>query len=291
MNMAAISVDDARRHAEATVRRSGTSFGPGMRILSKARRDGMYAVYAFCREVDDIADEGGSREEKLAALKAWRDEIDRLFEGRPQFPTGIALAGPIAAFNIPRQEFILMIEGMEMDAKGPIVAPSLDELFAYTRRVAGAAGLLSMPVFGAPKNAVADEFAISLGDALQLTNILRDVEQDAEEGRLYLPRELLEKHGCPLTPDAIATAAGLPAVREEMALMARAKFAAARRALRSLDWKVLRPALLMMGVYERYLDKMTARGWANGLPRVAIPKIEKLLIALRWLVLPKLERD
>ncbi|PQA85509.1 presqualene diphosphate synthase HpnD [Hyphococcus luteus] len=291
MDAAMISPEDARRHAEETVRRSKTSFGPGMRILSRDRRDGMYAVYAFCREVDDIADEGGTREEKLAGLKGWREEIDRLFEGRPEYPTGIALLEPMRQFDLPKEEFILMIEGMEMDAKGPIVAPSMDELAAYTRRAAGAAGQLSMPIFGAPKGKASDDFAISLGDALQLTNILRDVEQDAKEGRLYLPRELLEKHGCPLTPDAIAAAEGLPAVRAELAELAREKFAAARAALKSLDWRVLRPALLMMGVYERYLDKMAARGWANGQPRVMLSKQEKTIIAIRWLIAPKLTRE
>ncbi|MHA7872185.1 MAG: squalene/phytoene synthase family protein, partial [Hyphococcus sp.] len=161
-------------------------------------------------------------------------------------------------------------------------------LAAYTRRVAGAVGQLSMPVFGAPRTKVAADFAISLGDALQLTNILRDVEQDAAEGRLYLPRELLEKHRCPLTPETLVDAPGLPAVRAELAWLAREKFAAARIALRDLDWRILRPALLMMGVYERYLDKMTARGWANGQDRVVLSRFEKSLIALRWFIAPKL---
>ena len=291
MHVSSITLEDARRHAEETVKRSNTSFGPGMRILSRPRREGMYAVYAFCREVDDIADEGGACEEKRAGLAAWRAEIDRLFKGEPQTPTGVALLEPVKQFHLSKDEFLLMIEGMEMDAEGPIVAPSMETLLAYTRRVAGAAGQLSMPVFGAPQGKASDDFSISLGDALQLTNILRDVEQDAEEGRLYLPRELLEKHGCPLTPEAIATAPGLPAVRAELAELARAKFAAARAALTSLDWRVLRPALLMLGVYERYLDKMCARGWANGQARVTISKAEKAMIAIRWLIAPKLTRE
>lgn len=285
-----ITAEDARRHALETVKRSKTSFGPGMRILSKPRREGMYAVYAFCREVDDIADEGGSREEKMPALKGWREEIDRLYEGVPEYPTGVALLDPVRRFNLPKDEFLLVIEGMEMDAAGPIVAPPLDTLFAYTRRVAGAVGQLSMPVFGAPPGEASDDFAVSLGDALQFTNILRDIEQDADEGRLYLPKEFLEQHDCPLTPEGIADAPGLPGVRAEMAAVAREKFARARAALIHLDWKVLRPALLMMGVYERYLDKMTERGWDNGQPRVTIPKHEKAMIAMRWLAAPKLTR-
>ncbi|MEX6633930.1 presqualene diphosphate synthase HpnD [Hyphococcus lacteus] len=284
----AISLEDARRHTYETVKRSRTSFGPGMRILSKRRREAMYAVYAFCREVDDIADEEGDTGEKRVALAGWRAEIDRIYDGRPEFPTGIALLEPVREFDLPKDEFFLVIEGMEMDAAGPVIAPNMDELLAYTRRAAGAVGQLSMPVFGAPRTAAASHFSISLGDALQLTNILRDVEEDAAEGRLYLPRELLEKHDCPLNPDAIAQAPGLPAVRAELAKLARAKFADAREALGTLDWRILRPALLMMGVYERYLDKMTLRGWANGQPRIEMSKAEKLSIAMRWLVAPKL---
>ncbi|MBY0423146.1 MAG: squalene/phytoene synthase family protein, partial [Parvularculaceae bacterium] len=190
---AAITIDAAREHARETVKRSGTSFAAGMRILSKPRRDGMYAVYAFCREVDDIADATTDVVEKRLGLAAWRSEIDRVYQGRPQFPTGVALVEPVRAFGLDRQEFILMIEGMEMDAEGPVVAPTMERLLAYTRRVAGSVGMLSMPIFGAPKGEASNRFAQALGDALQLTNILRDVGEDAIIGRLYLPKELLEK--------------------------------------------------------------------------------------------------
>lgn len=293
MTAATIEIEDARRHAEETVKRSGTSFGPGMRILSKPRREGMYAVYAFCREVDDIADEGGTLDEKRAGLADWRSEIDRLYDGRPETPTGAALIEPVQRFNLSREEFLLVIEGMEMDAEGPIIAPTMERLFAYTRRAAGAVGMLSMPVFGAASGQTSEDFALSLGDALQLTNILRDVEEDAEEGRLYLPRELLEKHGCPLDPAAVVSHPGLPAVRAELAETARAKFADARKALAQgsadgLDWRMLRPALLMMGVYETYLNRMTVRGWANGQPKITLSKLEKTLIALRWFIAPRL---
>ena len=283
----AISTDAAKRHAESVVRESGTSFGAGMRILSKARREAMYAVYAFCREVDDIADGELAAPDKKHALQEWRLEVERIYRGAPQTPTGVALIDPVREFKLPKAEFILVIEGMEMDAMGPIVAPTMDGLFAYTRRAAGAVGMLSMPVFGAAIGASEEKFALSLGDALQLTNILRDVEEDAAIGRLYLPYELLKKHGCPLTPDTIATAEGLPAVRAELAAIARRKFAGARAALVDLDWKTLRPALLMMGVYERYLDMMEKRGWENGQPPVKISKIEKSAIALRWFFAPK----
>ena len=290
MNAVDMSLESARRHAQETVKRSKTSFGAGMRILSKERREAMYAIYAFCREVDDIADEGGTREQKRNDLNEWRHEIERVYKGQPKTPTGLALMEAVHGFALAREEFLLVIEGMEMDAAGPVIAPTMEQFYAYTRRAAGAVGMLSMPVFGAPKAKAAEVFALSLGDALQITNILRDIEQDAEEGRLYLPDELLKKHNCPMMPDQIISADGLPALRAELAEVARGKFAATREALKDLNWTMLRPALLMMGVYERYLDKMTARGWANGQPRVTLSKPEKLGIAIRWFFAPKIKQ-
>ncbi|HPE29599.1 MAG TPA: presqualene diphosphate synthase HpnD [Parvularculaceae bacterium] len=288
MTSATIDMEEARRHAEETVKRSGTSFAAGMRILSKPRRDAMHAIYAFCREVDDIADEEGPVAEKRIGLAAWRAEIDRLFQGAPQTPTGVALLEPVRAFDLAKEEFILMIEGMEMDAEGPIVAPTMERLLAYTRRVAGSVGMLSMPVFGAPRTEAADRFSLALSDALQLTNILRDVGEDAEIGRLYLPRELLEKYGAPLDPAKIVGAPGLEGVARELGAIAKDKFAAARAALKDLDWRVLRPALLMMGVYEAYLKKLEERGWNRIGESISISKMEKVLISARYAFAPPL---
>ena len=282
------SMEEARAHAEATVKRSGTSFAAGMSILSKPKRDAMHAIYAFCREVDDIADADADVVDKRLGLAAWRAEIDRLYAGRPQTPTGVALIEPIRRFDLPRDEFILLIEGMEMDAEGPIVAPPMERLFAYTRRVAGAVGMLSMPVFGAPRNEAAKTFALSLGDALQLTNILRDIAEDAAIGRLYLPFELLEKYEAPKLPDAIVDAGTLPAVAHDVAAIARDKFAGARAALKDLDWRVLRPALLMMGVYEAYLAKMEKRGWQRAGEPVSMSPVEKAFISARYAIAPPL---
>ncbi len=284
-----ISRRKARRHVRKTVKRSRTSFGLGMQILSKERREAMYAIYAFCRELDDIADGEGALDDKRQWFEAWRAEVERMYQGAPDFPTGVALLDHVRRFDLPKEEFLLLIEGMEMDAEGPIIAPAWDGLFAYTRRVAGAVGMLSMPVFGAPRNDAASDFALSLGDALQLTNVLRDVEEDAADGRLYLPYELLKDHDCALTPEEICDSPGLPAARAAMADVAREKFAHVREALRELDWKNLRPAVLMMGVYENYLKRMSKRGWANGQPKVRLSKSQKSLIAARWFFAPKLK--
>ncbi|MGF1544146.1 MAG: squalene/phytoene synthase family protein [Parvularculaceae bacterium] len=289
MTAVGLGVDEARRHASETVKKSGTSFAAGMAILPKPRRNAMHAIYAFCREVDDIADEDGlPREERLARLADWRAEIDRVFAGAPGTPTGRALVAPVRAFDLPREEFVLMIEGMEMDARGPVVAPDFETYRAYTRRVAGAVGLLSMPAFGAPKGAAPDRFALALADAFQTTNVLRDVGEDAGLGRLYLPRELLEKHGAPLTPSEIVGAPGLAPVAEELGRFAAEKFAEARAALGEFDWRTVRPALLMMGVYETYLKRLEARGWGRTGEGLSMSKAEKALISARWLVAPRL---
>ena len=290
MNSARTSIAEARDHARETVERSGTSFAAGMRILSKPRREAMHAIYAFCREVDDIADGDLPVAEKRVALAAWRAEIDALFAGSPQTATGLALLEPVRQFDLPRKEFIMMIEGMEMDAEGPIIAPSVETLLAYTRRVAGAVGLLSMPAFGAPKSRDGDEFALALGDALQLTNIIRDVGEDAAIGRLYLPRELLAKHNAPMNPEEIVGSSGLPGVAEELASVAKERFSVARERLTRLDWKVLRPALLMMGVYEAYLKKLEARGWDRVGEDLSMSKVEKALIAVRYFFAPPLRK-
>lgn len=283
----AITPEAAAAHVRAIVKRSGTSFYFGMRILPRPRREAMYAIYAFAREIDDIADEGGTRAQKLAALAHWRAELGRLYEGRPTHPTALALKPAVDAFELPRGEFELLIEGAEMDARGPIVAPDFATYFAYIRRVAGAVGMLSMRVFGAPGNETADRFALALAEALQTTNILRDVAEDADMGRLYLPRELLDRHGIEThEPAKVLHHRALAAVAEELGAIARTRFATVRETLRALDWRVLRPALLMMGIYEAYLDRIEARGWDRIGPPVSLGRLEKAALAVRWALAP-----
>ncbi len=275
-------LDAALAHVRRVVEQSGTSFGPGMKILPRPRRDAMYGVYAFCREVDDIADEPGAEVDKLAALAEWRREIDRLYAGRPGRPTTLALAEPVRRYGLPREEFIALIDGMEMDAREQMHGPDSATLTLYCRRVAGAVGLLSIRIFGAGDPAAPD-FALALAEALQLTNILRDIAEDAERGRIYLPGDLLARHGIRVAdgPAALLAHPALPAVCTGLAATARARFAEADAALARCNRRRLAPALLMMGIYERYLDVLERRGWPAGAPPLRLSKRQKSWAAFR----------
>ncbi len=240
-----------------------TSFAFGMKLLSRPRREAMRAVYAFCRVVDDIADGDLPVADKRALLAEWRGEIDRLYEGAPQSAIGQALVGPIQRYDLPKGEFQKMIEGMLMDANGPIVAPSLMMLAQYNRCVAGSVGMLSMRIFGAWRGVASERFALRLADALQLTNILRDVEEDAGIGRIYLPTEILSEHGIAGDCATIASAPALPSAKTHLGVRARQAFTEARAEIRSHGRLSLAPALAMLGVYEEYLDQMEAARFAN----------------------------
>jgi phytoene synthase len=272
--------EDLAAQIEARVRAAGTSFYWGMRVLPPPRRAAMYAIYAFCREVDDIADDAPA-EEKAPGLAEWRREIDRLYAGQPRHPIARALLAPVGAYKLDRRDFLAIIDGMEMDAQRDIRAPSLEELDLYCARVAGAVGRLSVRAFGADTDRALD-VAEALGRALQLTNILRDLVEDAARGRLYLPRELLDKHGIAGDdPQAVLAHPNLPKVCEDIAAMARQNFAEAGRAMADCPRRAMRPAALMKAMYRAVLDALERRGWTALDQPVKTSKWLKLWLVLR----------
>lgn len=264
------------------VKASGTSFYAAMRLLPEKRREAMFAIYAFCREVDDIADEEAPQAEKQAGLAAWRHEIDRLYDGNPDRDIARALLAPVRDFALRREDFLAVIDGMEMDATAAIQAPDMATLDLYCDRVASAVGRLSVRAFGATE-AAADDVAYHLGRALQLTNILRDVAEDASRGRLYLPRDLLAKHGIKATePATVLQHANLRAVCRDLSLVARDHFAAADAAMRRCGKKPMRPARIMGAVYGAILEKLIAWDWRDFTTPVRVPKWRKMWLALRY---------
>ncbi len=245
------------QEVQQIVAASGSSFAAGMRLLPRRRREAIFAVYAFCRVVDDIADGHAAPSEKREALAYWEQEIDRVFLRAPRTAVGEELIRAADAYDLPRHEFDMILEGMRMDAEG-MVAPDPVRLERYVRCVAGAVGLLSMRVFGAWRGDASRRFALSLARGMQLTNILRDVEEDACLGRLYLPAPILEAAGIPPDPYLAWNHPALPEARRQLGRVARLQYARARAARAGHPWLRILPALVMTGPYEKLLAEMEA---------------------------------
>ena len=200
---------------------TGSSFYLAMRLMPRAEREAMFAIYAFCRKVDDIADDGlGTRTERHAKLEQWRADLNALYAGQPGGEAEF-LKPAVAAYGLRKEDFFTVIDGMDMDVAEDIVAPDLETLDLYCERVASAVGRLSIKVFGMEEG---PGFQLShhLGRALQLTNILRDIDEDAAIGRLYLPREYLEQCDCcrSLDPRSVVARPEIDAVCRKVAAMA-----------------------------------------------------------------------
>ncbi|MHA1544288.1 MAG: presqualene diphosphate synthase HpnD [Alphaproteobacteria bacterium] len=282
---------DAAREIEKRVRAAGTSFYWAMRSLDPEKRRAIFAVYAFCREVDDIADSEDSPAVKTKLLNKWRDRIAALFKSNPTEVITEELLIANAMFGLEKDAYLAIIEGMEMDATGPIQAPSRAEFDLYISRVASAVGLLCIRIFGEAGNQ-GEVTAEHLGRALQITNILRDLREDADWDRLYLPRDLLVKHGIKSTdPEEVLKNQNLDALCRELAEMAEQEFHLANQAFKKCDQTRVKPALIMRDAYQRTLKRLIRRGWtpeAVKKPRTGLQKfsskVAKLLIALKYSV-------
>lgn len=267
------------------VKKSGTSFYHGMKILPVERRNAMYAIYAFCRVVDDIADEETTDfKSKKEQLNIWRQFIVSLYETESaDNHISRALLSVIKDYKVRQEDFLAVIDGMEMDAGLPIIAPSLAELDLYCDRVASAVGRLSVRVFG-DSSAEADKVAYALGRGLQLTNILRDVPEDAKRGRVYLPSEFLTQANVPNNPLQILNATGLPSVCKKVSEMAQNYFEQANQAMAKCNPSAMKPARLMEESYRPLLNILEKREFDYTQGRVSLPKRKKLKLALRLLV-------
>ncbi len=260
---------------------SGSSFYAAMRILPREQREAMFQIYDFCRQVDDIADSDGPRDARLAALQQWRDDIDALYRGHP--PARLAdYVGSVRRFDLKREDFLAIIDGMEMDVPQDIRAPDLATLDLYCDRVASAVGRLSVRVFGLAE-ADGIQLAYHLGRALQLTNILRDIDEDAGIGRLYLPLEGLLHAGITSTdPDKVTVDPALPKVCAPLVARARMHFEKADEIMRRNPRRVVRAPRIMSKYYRAILELLVARGFAAPRAPVRLDKISRILILLRY---------
>jgi len=281
-----VSIADAGQDtgADAARRASGSSFYHAMRILPPAQRQAMFEIYSFCRAVDDIADDPGDRNRRRTQLQQWRHDIDALYDGRP--PASLrGLAQAVREFALAREDFLAVIDGMEMDVESDIRAPDLAMLDLYCDRVASAVGRLSVKVFGLDAKSGHD-LAHHLGRALQLTNILRDLDEDAGMGRLYLPREALRDAAIPGSDprDVLAH----PALGEACApIIARAQnhFVRADEIMRAAPRRAVRAPRIMGEAYKGYLGALMARGFASPRARIRLSRARLLWIILRHAVI------
>lgn len=269
-------------YAEWLTRRAGSSFYWAMRLLPERQRRAQFAVYAFCRAVDDIADGPGSDAEKRAALNAWITEIAHIPDGTATTPLGRALTDAWRDFGIDPAALRDVVAGVRMDVDSTLFAPPESALRLYCSRVAGAVGRLSLQIYGL-RGPTADRLAEALGEALQLTNILRDMGEDLRAGRFYAPAELVAATGLTIehrSPEVILADPALGEVRRALADRADDRFETAQGLIDRLDARQLRPALVMMRIYRRLFAHMAARGWHVVDPRPRVSTLGKVRIAL-----------
>jgi presqualene diphosphate synthase len=279
-----MTLETAAANADYGSTASGSSFYAAMRILPREQRDAMFQIYSFCRQVDDIADSDGPRPERLAALQQWRVDVDALYQGRP--PERLKdYVSSVRTFGLKREDFLAIIDGMEMDVPQDIRAPDMATLDLYCDRVASAVGRLSVRVFGLPEN---DGILLAhhLGRALQLTNILRDIDEDASLGRLYLPREGLLHAGITSDdPVKVSAERSLPKVCLPLVERAKSHFEQADEIMNRNSRRVVRAPRIMSKYYRAILELLIARGFATPREPVRVNKMAKIAILLRYAII------
>jgi phytoene synthase len=273
----------AYRHCERVTRRSGSSFAAAFWMLPRPRRRALHAIYAFCRLADDAADDPALRHDREKLLACWRDELVSAYRGKASHPVGVALGDAVHRFHLPEDWFLDLLSGIESDLRGDPVDTFAD-LERYCYCVASTIGLLVCGVRGLRGGRVR-EYAVQLGIAVQLTNVLRDVGEDAASGRVYIARRDLEWLGVSL--DSLTAPEPSDALRELLALYAeraRVRYDRAQRALPPDARRALRPAQAMGAIYRDLLDTLQARNFPCLGPAVRLSKARRMAVATRaWI--------
>jgi phytoene synthase len=276
-----MTLPEAQAYCTAVTKRSGSNFYYSFLFLPRTRREAMYAVYAFCREVDSAVDDAPPESDPHKALRRWREELASAYHGTPTHPVAVSLADHARRLAIPQEYFEELIAGVEMDLTTSRYA-TFDDLYRYCYRVASVVGLICLHVFGT-RSSLARDYAVNLGLAFQLTNILRDLSTDADRGRIYLPQEDLARFRYP-EGDLMARTYNqnfLELMRFESA-RARDFYEKARLAAEALppaDRRALRVAEIMRGVYARILDRIEASDYRIFGPRISLTSPHRMAIA------------
>ncbi len=259
---------------------SGSSFYYSFLFLPPPRRRAITALYAFCREVDDVVDECADVTLARTKLAWWRTEVAAIFAGKANHPVGKALAGVVSDFRLPQERLLEIIDGMEMDLTQHRY-PDFDALRLYCHRVAGVVGLLSAEIFGYTDSRTL-EYAENLGLAFQLTNIIRDVGEDSRRDRVYLPLDELARFKVTVADIINGNAtAEFRTLMEFQAQRALEYYDRAFTALPAVDRKAQRPGLVMAAIYQTLLAEIRADGMPVLTQRTALTPLRKLWIAWR----------
>ena len=269
---------DPYAYCESKARQSGSSFAYSFRFLPAARRRAMTVLYAFCRQVDDVVDEAAEPGVARMKLAWWRIEVAAMYGGTPQHPVAQALKAVVGEYALPREHFDAIIDGMAMDLEQNRYL-DFATLERYCHRVAGVVGLLSAEIFGYT-DPTTRGYAHELGIAFQLTNIIRDVGEDARRGRIYVPQDELQRFGV-----AAADILGRKVTPAFQALMAfqvdraRAYHARALAALPARDRRAQRAGLIMAAIYRALLDEIERDGYRVLDRRISLTPLAKAWIA------------
>ncbi len=269
---------DPHAYCQEKAASSGSSFYYSFMFLPPERRQAIVALYAFCREVDDVVDECHDMQIAQTKLEWWRNQIRLVFEGEPQHPVAVALKDICKRFNLPREQLLEIIDGMQMDLQQ---TRYLDwkALHLYCYRVASVVGLLSAEIFGY-QNRQTLKYAHDLGLAFQLTNIIRDVGEDARRGRIYLPMDEMQRFNVPAKQ--ILEAQYSDNFRQLMGVQAERARQLYDRAFAQLpaeDRKAQRPGLIMAAIYRTLLDEIEADGFQVLDRRTSLTPLRKIWIA------------
>ncbi|MCX7167608.1 MAG: presqualene diphosphate synthase HpnD [Rhodocyclales bacterium] len=271
------------QYCQERAAKSGSSFYYSFLFLEPLRRQAITALYAFCREVDDVVDECPDAHLARTKLMWWRAEVKALFAGRPSHPVTQALAASLKNFSLPQEQLLEIIDGMEMDLDQVRYA-DFKELHLYCYRVASVVGLLAAEIFGY-SDRLTLKYAHDLGLAFQLTNIIRDVGEDARRGRIYLPQDELSRFG--VTETDLLQAHYSDNFRRLMEFQverARATYQQAFAQLPAADRKAQRAGLIMAAIYRATLDEIVRDGFRVLDQRISLPPLRKLWLAAKtWI--------
>lgn len=279
--MTSLSVSHAQAYCTALTKKSGSNFYYSFLFLPRKRRAAMYTVYAFCKEIDNAVDEPPAGSNPQEELRRWRVELEAAYRGTPTFPVTVSLAEHVRQLSIPQAYFEELIKGVEMDLAASRYT-SFQDLSVYCYRVASVVGLICLHIFG-PTSARAQDYAVNLGMAFQLTNILRDIGTDAAQGRIYLPQEDLEKFGC--TDQVLLQRQESTELRTLLHFEAAraheyyAKAQAAFEALPAQDQRSLTVSEIMRAVYVRILQKLERPKHQIFGPRARLATTHRLAVA------------